>query len=62
MEADLMVSCPYNPAHRIRKGKLMAHVMKCKRNHKIENKVLCPLDSSHIIDRDQLEVSMGLCV
>ncbi|XP_012217128.2 uncharacterized protein [Linepithema humile] len=61
MEADLMVSCPYNPAHRIRKAKLMAHVAKCKKSSKIENKATCPLDSSHIVDRDQLDEHIISC-
>lgn len=56
MEPDLLVSCPYNPAHRIRKYKFMSHVAKCKKTAKTENKVECPLDKSHIVDRDQLRV------
>jgi len=52
-----MVTCPYNPSHRIRKYKFMNHVAKCKKTaSKTENKVECPLDRTHIVDRDYLKV------
>lgn len=57
MEADLLVTCPYNPAHRIAQYKFMNHVVKCKKSaKKAENKVECPLDRRHIVDRDHLKV------
>lgn len=56
MEADLLVTCPYNPAHRIRQYKFMSHVAKCKKSANTKNKVECPLDKSHIVDYDQLRV------
>lgn len=62
MEADIIVSCPYNPAHRIRKYKLMNHMTKCKKTSKIDNKAECPLDKSHIVDRDHLKVGLDLYV
>lgn len=61
MEPDLLVSCPYNPAHRIRQYKFMSHVAKCKKSAKTENKVECPLDKSHIVDRDQLRKHIETC-
>jgi len=62
MEADIIVSCPYNPAHRIRKYKLMNHITKCKKTSKLDNKAECPLDKSHIVDRDHLKVGLDLYV
>lgn len=62
MEPDLLVSCPYNPAHRIRQYKLMSHVAKCKKSaNNVENKVECPLDKSHIVDRDRLREHIATC-
>lgn len=61
MEADLIVSCPYNPAHRIRKYKLMSHISKCKKTSKMIDKTECPLDKTHIIDRDCLKVNKFVC-
>ncbi|KAL6431380.1 hypothetical protein ACFW04_007188 [Cataglyphis niger] len=61
MEADLLVTCPYNPAHRIAQYKLMNHVAKCKKSAKIENKVECPLDRSHIVDCDHLKEHIATC-
>lgn len=61
MEANLIVSCPYNPAHRVSKFKLMSHIAKCKKTNKVIDKIECPLDRSHIVDRDHLKVNIGLC-
>ncbi|XP_071574232.1 uncharacterized protein [Temnothorax nylanderi] len=61
MEADLIVSCPYNPAHRIRKYKLMSHISKCKKTSKISDKAECPLDKTHIVDRHRLEEHIATC-
>lgn len=61
MEADLIVSCPYNPAHRIRKYKLMSHISKCKKTSKMIDKTECPLDKTHIIDRDCLKEHIASC-
>lgn len=61
MEAEIIVSCPYNPAHRIRRFKLMTHMIKCKKSsNNAENKVECPLDKSHIVDRECLKVGINL--
>ncbi|XP_077278447.1 uncharacterized protein LOC143906310 [Temnothorax americanus] len=61
MEADLIVSCPYNPAHRIRKYKLMSHISKCKKTSKISDKAECPLDKTHIVDRHCLKEHIATC-
>ncbi|XP_012523796.1 uncharacterized protein LOC105829478 isoform X2 [Monomorium pharaonis] len=61
-EADILVSCPYNPAHRIRRYKLMTHMVKCKKSsNNVQNKVECPLDKSHVVDRDYLKEHIKLC-
>lgn len=56
MESNLIITCPYNKAHRIAKAKLMHHVTKCKENVCTENFVECPLDKSHIIQGNKLKV------
>ncbi|XP_072761386.1 uncharacterized protein [Anoplolepis gracilipes] len=62
MEADILVTCPYNPAHRIAQYKFMNHVAKCKKTAKtIGNKIHCPLDTSHIVDRDHLKEHIATC-
>lgn len=60
MEANIIVSCPYNPSHRISKFKLMSHIAKCKKTSKVVDKAECPLDRSHIVNRDCLKVNIGL--
>ncbi|XP_029678996.1 proteasome subunit alpha type-4 isoform X2 [Formica exsecta] len=61
MEADLLVTCPYNPAHRIAQYRFMNHVAKCKKSARTENKVECPLDRRHIVDRDHLKEHIATC-
>ncbi|KYN27737.1 hypothetical protein ALC57_02801 [Trachymyrmex cornetzi] len=60
-DADLIVSCPYNPSHRIRRYKLMNHISKCKKHNKKENMVECPLDKTHIIDKEHLREHIEMC-
>lgn len=60
-EADLLVSCPYNPAHRIKKSKLMNHIVKCKKYSKTENLEECPLDRSHVVNRECLREHIAHC-
>ncbi|KAL6260973.1 hypothetical protein P5V15_008500 [Pogonomyrmex californicus] len=62
MEADLLVTCPYNPAHRIRKFKFMDHVSKCKKtSNNTENKIECPVDKTHIVDCNKLKEHIKTC-
>ncbi|KAG5319335.1 PSA4 protein, partial [Pseudoatta argentina] len=60
-DADIIVSCPYNPAHRIRRYKLMNHISKCKKYNKKENMVECPLDKTHIVDQNFLREHIEMC-
>lgn len=62
MEKDIIVTCPYNKAHRIRKYKLMTHLVKCKKQHDITNKISCPLNSSHIMDQSDMRVCINLYI
>ncbi|XP_018344884.1 PREDICTED: uncharacterized protein LOC108750121 isoform X2 [Trachymyrmex septentrionalis] len=60
-DADIIVSCPYNPAHRIRRYKLMNHISKCKKYNKKENMVECPLNKTHIVDQNFLREHIEMC-
>ncbi|EZA55886.1 hypothetical protein DMN91_011320 [Ooceraea biroi] len=64
MESQLIVTCPYNPAHRIRRCKLNDHVVKCRKSSVasvVTNKATCPLDSTHIVDKDRLKEHIATC-
>ncbi|KAL0117787.1 hypothetical protein PUN28_008881 [Cardiocondyla obscurior] len=61
MDAYLLVTCPYNPAHRIAKYKFMNHVAKCKKSSKVANKTECPIDRTHIVDQAQLQEHIKSC-
>lgn len=61
MEADLIVTCPYNSAHRIRKSKLNNHMVKCKKTSVLVNKTACPLNCSSIVDTCHLREHIASC-
>lgn len=59
MERDILVTCPYDKAHRIRQYKLTTHMIKCRKQNKDTNKITCPLTNSHVVDHDHLKVCIN---
>ncbi|XP_030572998.1 gametocyte-specific factor 1 homolog isoform X1 [Drosophila novamexicana] len=54
---DDFVSCPYNKAHIVLRGRLTKHLVRCSRNPENLNKLLvCPFNESHRLDAQQLQV------
>ncbi|KAG7187896.1 hypothetical protein KM043_013865 [Ampulex compressa] len=58
---DLMLSCPFDNAHRIHTSKLPFHLVKCKQNHPFTTKLYCPFNSVHIVDKEQYEHHVQTC-
>lgn len=50
--------CPYDKAHRILRGRLIGHLLRCARNHPGSKMVRCPFNSSHMQQSDELQVSV----
>ncbi|XP_014473088.1 PREDICTED: uncharacterized protein LOC106743603 [Dinoponera quadriceps] len=61
MEKDIIVTCPYNKSHRIRRCKLMTHLLKCKKQSGATNKVTCPLNGIHIMDPNDIKDHLTSC-
>ena len=55
-----LVSCRYNPSHKVKSSKLMFHEDKCpnKNTDKIKS---CPFNPNHKIHRDKFEDHMNTC-
>ncbi|OAD56833.1 hypothetical protein WN48_02358 [Eufriesea mexicana] len=47
---DLIVTCPYDKAHRIHKSELFNHLTRCHKNHPSE-KVQCPFEAHGITEK-----------
>lgn len=58
---DVLLTCAYDPSHRIRKGRLQCHIYKCSKNHLNSTKVLCPYDATHVIERVEYEHHTANC-
>ncbi|XP_071451562.1 uncharacterized protein [Hetaerina americana] len=57
-------SCPYNPSHRILRARFQYHLVKCRRNLRdraVEEKVICPLDATHHVNKEELAEHMKVC-
>lgn len=58
-EMDPMELCPLDPAHQIRRSRMQFHLVRCMKNHTLEDKVVCPYNSVHIVDKINFQV--GSC-
>ncbi|EDW69931.1 gametocyte-specific factor 1 homolog [Drosophila virilis] len=59
---DDFVSCPYNKAHIVLRGRLTKHLVRCSRNPENLNKLLvCPFNESHRFDAQQLQAHIKIC-
>ncbi|XP_066592885.1 uncharacterized protein [Prorops nasuta] len=58
---ELLETCPYDPAHRIRRNRLQCHLMKCAKNFPNSTKEKCPFNQTHIIEKLELESHISEC-
>jgi len=53
------VTCPYNKAHKLLRGRLAIHLDRCSRNSGISNQLLvCPFNKTHRYNAKELNVSL----
>lgn len=52
-----LVECPYNKAHQIMRSRLQFHLVRCRRSHPNSEKVTCPFNTTHIMNKEELDVS-----
>ena len=57
---DEMVTCPYNPAHIISRGRLYRHLHRCRRNYPATF-INCPYNSNHNILSEEEHIHLMDC-
>ena len=54
-ETDLLV-CPYDKSHLIMRKRFQVHLVRCRRSHPNANKVTCPFNVTHRLNKAELAV------
>ncbi|RWS24185.1 tRNA:m(4)X modification enzyme TRM13-like protein [Leptotrombidium deliense] len=57
---DDLVTCPYNPAHKIARRRLQAHLIKCEKNSNV-HLMECPFNSSHRMEMHEYQKHIDNC-
>ncbi|KAH9366206.1 hypothetical protein HPB48_016771 [Haemaphysalis longicornis] len=57
---DTLVVCPFNPAHKVKEGRLDIHISKCRRECR-RSLVNCPYNSGHLVQGDALHQHLASC-
>ncbi|XP_060526649.1 gametocyte-specific factor 1 homolog [Cylas formicarius] len=57
------ILCPYNSAHYIRKMRMEAHLIKCRKSYEQESRVLvaCDFNTCHLIPQPELQYHHDTC-
>lgn len=58
---DPLVSCPYNPAHRMLRSRLQMHLTKCVKDHPDADKRTCPFNAKHRISAAEFSHHLVQC-
>lgn len=56
---DPLITCPYDPAHRVIKSGMQRHIVKCEINNRKKELMTCIYNSTHRIQRADWEVIIG---
>ncbi|XP_023320792.1 gametocyte-specific factor 1 homolog isoform X2 [Eurytemora carolleeae] len=58
---EQLESCPYNPAHTIRRSKLQYHIVKCSRSFPAGHLATCEYNATHLFKKEQMEEHYLTC-
>jgi hypothetical protein len=58
---DPIVQCTYDQSHSVLKSRLQAHLVKCSKNHPLANKVICPFNAVHHVDKPNYQYHISTC-
>ena len=58
---DPEIQCPYNPSHLILKSRMQAHIVKCKKNYPLADKMVCPFNAVHHVDKPDYQYHVTTC-
>ncbi|KAL1117881.1 hypothetical protein AAG570_004194 [Ranatra chinensis] len=54
-EAEKIISCPFNRAHSVLKGRNQFHLTRCRKQHPCADMGYCPYNSTHIFPKSETE-------
>lgn len=60
-EEDPLTQCPYNQSHVILKSRMQGHIVKCKKNYPMANKMVCPFNAVHHVDKPDYQYHLSTC-
>lgn len=60
-QPDEYVRCPYFPEHELRRSRLPYHLMKCQKNPRAPNLVVCPFNYMHRVQMEDRQDHILLC-
>ncbi|GFW61398.1 CHHC U11-48K-type domain-containing protein [Trichonephila clavipes] len=49
MNANMILTCPYDNAHRMKESRLQIHITKCRQDHLNGKHFVCPFNSTHVL-------------
>lgn len=56
-----LVSCPYNPAHQVKSGRLPIHITKCRKAYPEVDLRQCPFSVDHLVPASKLNQHIDTC-
>lgn len=56
-----LTTCPYNPAHQVKRGRLQIHITKCRKAHQDKDMKQCPFSAEHVVPASQLMHHIYTC-
>lgn len=56
-----LTTCPYNPAHQVKLGRLQIHITKCKKAYREKEMKHCPFSAEHVVPASELMHHIYTC-
>lgn len=60
-DEDDLVTCPYNPCHKMKRCRLQIHITKCQQRNEDEAKRVCPFNAQHHISAPEYNHHLKTC-
>lgn len=55
------MDCPYDNCHKVREDRMEIHLLKCQRNHKNKDFVVCPFNFAHHMPKNEYDHHTKTC-
>lgn len=56
-----LLTCPYNPAHQVKSGRLAIHITKCRKEYPEKDLRQCPFSADHVVPASELNRHIDAC-